>query len=304
MSKIIFITGITGFLGSHIARKQIEIGNSVIGLIRDNSDLFRIKNCSSKINFVKSYNNDLNLIFANGIDAVIHTATCYGRDKELASDVLEANVVLPLHLLELCLKNRVPTFLNTDTFFSSNNILDTYLSYYAASKRHFTEWAKLTIIDKNIKFINIRLEHLYGAEDKSSKFVNWVVKECLNNEEKIQLTKGEQKRDFIYIDDAVNAYCQILDSLANVNDGYHELGLGSGKMTSIRSFIEKVHTISGSKSKLNFGALPYRQYEQMESVADITYLKKIGWQNTIELDTGIEMLISNMIYNKLNIINK
>ena len=49
--------------------------------------------------------------------------------------------------------------------------------------------------------INIGLEHFYGPNDDDSKFVSYIIHNLLNEVEKIDLTKGKQKRYFIYIDD-------------------------------------------------------------------------------------------------------
>ncbi len=292
--KTLVITGVTGFLGSHVAKHQVAAGNNVIGIVRKNSDLARIESIRSRITLVETSSESLIRIFEAGVDAVIHTSTCYGRGNESPSDILEANIGFPLRLLEAALVSNVPAFLNTDSFFSSNNILGSYLAGYSLSKRHFAEWARMACVDRQICFINIRLEHLYGPGDQESKFINWLVHQCLSNVKEINLTSGDQKRDFIYLEDAVTAFNCILGSVVAVGNGFHQVGLGTGKMQTMRSLIEEVHRISGSTTKLNFGALPYRHYEQMESVADNSYLKKHGWESKVKLDDGIRNIIADI----------
>jgi len=165
------------------------------------------------------------------------------------------------------------------------------LAAYSASKRQFVEWARIAFAGSSAVFANVRIEQLYGPGDSDSKFVSWVVRECLNNVKQLKLSPGDQLRDFIYVDDAVSAIGYLLDSTYSMKPGYHQLGLGSGTMTSIRSFIEAVHRISGSTTELHFGALPYRDHEQMASVAENSYLKSLGW----EIRTGLDKGISNII---------
>jgi nucleoside-diphosphate-sugar epimerase len=292
--KTLVITGVTGFLGSDVAKHQVAAGNNVIGVVRKNSDLARLESIRSRITLVESSSESLIRIFEAGVDAVIHTSTCYGRGNESPSDLLEANIGFPLRLLEAALASNVPAFLNTDSFFSSNDPLSSYLAEYSLSKRHFTEWARIACVDRPICFINIRLEHLYGPGDQESKFINWLVHQCLSNVKEINLTPGGQKRDFIYLDDAVTAFNCILDCVATIGNGFHQVGLGTGKMQTMRSLIEEVHRISGSTTTLNFGALPYRLFEQMESVADNSFLKNHGWESKVELDNGIRNIITDI----------
>ena len=65
----------------------------------------------------------------------------------------------------------------------------------------------------NIKFINARLFHLYGPSDKPTKFVNSIIQSLKNNLPTIDLTSGTQRRDFIYIDDAIEAFLLIILNL-------------------------------------------------------------------------------------------
>lgn len=60
--------------------------------------------------------------------------------------------------------------------------------------------------NKQTKMINIKIEHMYGALDDENKFIYWLINKLKQNVEKIDLTSGVQKRDFIYIDDIVSAY--------------------------------------------------------------------------------------------------
>lgn len=291
MPRKIVITGITGFLGSRVATAQVAAGNKVVGIVRPTSDLFRLAAIRDRITLAYAGQESLAEIFDQGVDAVVHTATNYGRENEPTIPLLEANVAFPLSLVETCLKYKVRAFINTDSFFSSNPSSHAYLAAYSASKRQFVERARIAFAGSAVVFANVRIEHLYGPGDSDSKFVSWVVRECLNNVHQLKLTPGGQQRDFIYVDDAVSAICYLLDSAEFMSPGNHQLGLGTGTMISIRSFIETVHRISGSTTELNFGALPYRDHEQMASVAENSYFKGLGWVIRTGLDEGIRNII-------------
>src|SRR5207344_1577562 len=104
------------------------------------------------------------------LDAVVHTATSYGRKGEKAVAVLEANTAFPLRLMESGISFGVKTFFNTDTS------LNKYMNFYALSKKQFADWGRLLAGQKKIRFINIELEHFYGPGDDDSKFTASVIR--------------------------------------------------------------------------------------------------------------------------------
>jgi nucleoside-diphosphate-sugar epimerase len=105
------------------------------------------------------------------------------------------------------------------------------------------------------------------------------------------LTLGEQKRDFIYIDDVVSAYLMIMKKAIDFDNTFIEFDVGSGQSISIRSFVETVHRLTSSQTHLSFGAMPYRQGEVMHSEADISGLSALGWKCQYDVATGIKKVI-------------
>ena len=65
MGEKVLITGITGFLGSHLAKTLVEEGYEIIGLKRNSSSLVRIRNIIGKIELLDVEDLDLKLFFAN-----------------------------------------------------------------------------------------------------------------------------------------------------------------------------------------------------------------------------------------------
>ena len=282
----ILLTGASGFLGSHLAKSFTESGYEVHALIRKTSNLRRLA----------AYEDKLKLHFIeDGIEkafsvnspykAVMHTATCYGRNNETEIEIFNANLKFPLELLEKS------ALFSTELFFNTDTILYKYLNSYALSKNQFVEWGKQFSNQEKIKFCNIKLEHMYGPGDDESKFTTYIINSCINNVPVIKLTPGEQKRDFIYIDDVVSAYHTLLknDDIA----AFEEFELGSGETVSIRQFVEEVHSITQSRSKLDFSAYSYRENEIMESKADVKKLKSSGWKPQITQTEGLKIIIGH-----------
>lgn len=290
-NKTFLITGATGFLGSHLAKRFFKKKYKVIILKRSFSDIWRIKEIFNDLIYydVDKIDN-LNKIFKeNKIDFIIHTATNYGRNKESINEVLYSNLVFPLELIQIGIDFNVKNFINTDTFTKSNY---ERLQYYSLSKKQFLEWLKL--IDKNIKVFNLILEHVFGEADSNDKFIPFVINKILSNATEMDFTKGEQKRDFIYIHDVVDAYEKVVEQEGNLNGNYYDFEIGTGKATSIKKIVKIINDLldNDREIKFNFGALPYARNEVMRVVANYhcTY-KKIEWKASTLLEDGLKNTI-------------
>jgi nucleoside-diphosphate-sugar epimerase len=284
-SKIILLTGGTGYLGSKILKKLVDDGYNIILLKRSFSKTERIKEYIDKITI---YDIDLvpfeTIFRENNIDTIIHCATNYGRRENDPLHIIEANLLFPLKLLELGKKYHIKSFINTDT------VLDKNINYYSLSKNQFKDW--LFMYKQDYTCINVALEHFYGSGDDPTKFVTYIIHNLLKNVDKIDLTKGEQRRDFIYIDDVVDAFVKIINSLDNFNQDFYEFEIGTNHPLSIKQFVELAKHLSGNKhTLLNFGALPYRENEVMNYNVNTSEISKLGWICNSTVEEGLKKMI-------------
>ena len=307
IKRRVLLTGVTGFLGSHLTKSLLSLGCEIVAIKRKSSSMHRVESLLNDIIFFDD-EVDFDLLFkkCGKIDAIIHTATCYGRNGESVTEIFEANTEFPLRLLDAGNRAGVSLFINTDT------ILDKYLNLYALSKNQLLQWGRFFALHEKIRFINIRLEHFYGPDDDATKFSAYVMNSCLLNVPELKLTKGAQKRDFIHIDDVVSAYVTILDKVGdfdltdsdrfrqrlapdlNLPPFFSEFDLGSGQSVSIKEFVETIHRLTESSTNLAFGALPYRDGEVMFSVADITGLLALGWKCRNDIEVGLKKVLHEM----------
>ena len=290
----ICLTGGTGYLGSKLIRRLMGSGHRVILLKRSFSDVARLADLLPAIESYDIDHQPLDIVFrSHAIDCVLHCATDYGRKNPPRSSIIEANLLLPLRLLELAVSHGVRAFINTDT------LLDKRVNAYSLSKRQFRDW--LETFSNQVDAINVAIEHFYGPGDDPTKFVSFMVRKMLSHQSAIELTPGEQNRDFIFIDDVVAAFVQIIDHHLNATAGirddrplrYSHYEIGTGTATSIRHFMQMLRSIAQRDDmQLHFGAIPYRQNESMHTVANIAGLVSLGWRPQVSLSEGLERTVA------------
>jgi CDP-paratose synthetase len=283
-AKTILITGINGFLGSSLAKKLKERYN-VIGLEYTLNNLSRIEGLGLQVYAAKNGVPE-ELFSDNKIDIVLHTATFYGREKESLNKILSANMIVPFDILDRAIASGCKLFVNTDT------VLERYTSSYALTKRHFHEW--LYFRRNEIKVVNMQLEHFYGFAAPDTNFITGMIKRLLKNEPEIQLTKGEQIRDFVHVDDVVAAFLKIFEKADQITDAFSTFQVASGEVISIRDLLSFLKEITGSTSNLNFGAFPYRDNEMMASISSNHALIALGWAPMISIRQGLQQMVNSM----------
>lgn len=289
----IFLTGPGGFLGSALARHWVARGHDLLLLARPTSRLDRLADLLASVRVVRASAPDeiVAAVRVAAPDAIVHTACSYGRKGETALDVMDANLRLGTVLLQAVLdeparESGPTTFLNTGT------VLAPDVSLYALSKNQFSAWgaALATQAPDRLRFIDIRLQQMYGPGDDRSKFTTHVIEACRQNEPRLALTPGEQRRDFIHIDDVVRSYDRILERRGDFAAS-DMIEVGSGHAVTMRSFVELAKKVAGTSTMLDFGAVPYRANEAMLCVANTARLRGLGWQPSVSLADGLRSMM-------------
>lgn len=290
------LTGPTGFLGSALTRRWAADGHELLLLARSGSRTHRIDA------LLGASPSAVRLVRAEGIEdaaralrdfapeAVVHTACAYGRAGETPLDVLDANLRFGTALLQAAgeLDGPAPvSFLNTGT------VLAPEVSLYALSKTQFSQWGATMAAQRpeRLRFVDLRLQQMYGAGDDRSKFTTHVIEACRRGEPRLALTAGEQRRDFIHIDDVVEAYDRVLAA----RDGFaaaDAVEIGSGEAVTMRDFVELTKRLTGAATQLDFGAVPYRAHEAMLCVADTARLRGLGWVPRFDLEAGLRQTLA------------
>jgi CDP-paratose synthetase len=290
----ILVTGATGHIGSELIKNCLSNDFKISAIKRLNSDLKKLDLFINKIDWYDNNSTELKKLFEskNKVDAVVHAATNYGRKYCSINEVIESNINFPIRLLESAVEYGVEKFINLDSFFSAGAHSGSYLNAYSLSKKHFLEYADVIAL-KKIKLINMRLHHVYGTNDNQEKFIPKIIIELIKNKPQINLTHGQQTRDFIYIDDVISAVRTILHD-ENIKKGTSNFDVGTGVSYRIEDFVRLLHRNLNSGSKLEFGKLQMEFDEIIDAKANIAPLKELGWGPKISLEMGLKLVINGM----------
>ena len=281
----ILIAGVTGFLGSRLAHEFIKRDNAIVyGTCRAASSLSRLGGIRSSITLTDIERDGLKVVFdSNRFDVVINCLCDYGRGSS-QTDVMQANYLIPSQLFDLAAEHEVKVFLNTGTSLAAN------VSEYANSKQLFSRYMQER--SSVCVAIDAQLEHFYGPGESDKQFICFLARSFVEPASELNLTAGEQQRDFIYIDDVVSAICLLVEQGVNWRPGYYSIPVGTGSAYPLRDLVELVRELTNnSQTVVNFGAVPYREHEVMYSRADIRAIQELGWQPKFSLREGIHQTI-------------
>ena len=288
----VLLTGGTGFLGSRLAERFMGLGLKCANLARAHSNSTkRTRSVTGLIDYVYSNDGDLrDIVTEYKPELILHTACNYGRRGESIYSIVEDNISFGVRLLEACINQSERDVV----FFNTGSSLESSVSYYAAAKKAFSELLHLTgKVHSNLRVCNFVLEHLYGPGDSNEKFPTFVVSELSKNSPELKLTSGRQRRDFVYINDVVDAY-EIVFHHRKKLGAFEDIPLGSGQSVEIREFVELAAEITGSNSELKFGSLPDREDGDVVYCADISKLESLGFKPKYDLRKGLVEIVEDM----------
>ncbi len=276
--KLVVVTGATGYLGSRIFKRLLQNNYEVQAIVRPESNLALFKNKPLIWNPHLSPSD-------RPVYAMIHCATEYGRDEVGKKRVFETNFEFACQVFEWGKRSGMKTFINAGTSLAPE------VSPYALSK---AEFQKHLAGDKSQNTIHLALEHFFGPGDSTKKFVTWLIHELLSDRKRIPLTAGAQMRDFIYIDDVVEAFEQalLLDSVGQ----YREWHVRAPKEISLRHLAEFICELCGKKLEtLGFGDLAYRENEPMSVLSKLPPFTQTGWKARVNMQDGLKTTVSEEV---------
>ena len=295
MSKVL-ITGATGFVGRHLIA-ALSYSFPDMEILTVNLDIGEAKKLLPYAKCTHILTTDYEKIISFNPDIVIHLATLSTsrNDDEIIKPMLEANIEFGVKLLSALSKcKNMQLFVNTGTFaeyrFGTDKISDAYL--YSATKSAFRCFVDYYSNLSGFKYINAIPYTIYGGNDTAKKIIDHI-RDSINAEIPVKMTKGEQILDFIHIQDVVNFFIKIIENLQNIINTIfngENFYVGTGIGTKIRDLSKIIEKIDNKKCNIDWGGLPYRPMDVMYAVAPVEKNNiLINWKSKISIQEGVKL---------------
>ena len=297
------VTGGTGFIGSALVARLVEMNCKVWVMSRLDSNKNRLSRFSDQITIL---NCDLSVASPESIsslcpevDVIFHLAAAGVHDLGTESTRMRAvNVQGTKSLLEASRDNGVPRFIHVGSCFEYGGGSDLNeesslrpKSVYALTKMEASEAVLLNSKEFGYDATVLRPFMIYGPGELETRLIPHIISQALQGKA-INLTGGEQVRDLVFIDDAVDLLLKVASSS---NLGGQIFNICSGQGWKVKDVAVKTMELTGSKSSLNFGALPYRVDEAMCIVGNPEKAANLlAWTCSTDLESGIRSLIHHI----------
>ncbi|MGD8506068.1 MAG: SDR family oxidoreductase [Candidatus Bathyarchaeota archaeon] len=287
-SKIL-VTGGAGFVGSHIVDRLLKEGFEVT--VIDNLSTGRKENIvdhqhGEDFHFIKGDIRDRALVndLVEDMDAVFHEAALVSVPRSIENPLLtnEVNVSGTLNLLEACSNANVRRFVyasstatygDTETLPIHEGLRPQPLSPYAVSKLGAENYVRIYNKTYGLKTICLRYFNVYGSRQTYGPYsgvITIFISKLLRNEPPIVHGDGEQTRDFVHVQDVVEANMLTLTTKTAIGE---VLNIATGTPTTINQLATILQQIMRTNLKLVY--TDTRPGDIKHSYADITKAKKL-----------------------------
>ena len=268
-NKKALLTGVTGFIGSHLARHLLKNNWEVNAIVRESSNLDVLPpDIKQNINFHVHTNQNslLKIVKTSAPDVVFHLASLFlsNHKYEDIPALIESNVTFGTQLLDAMIKNDVKNLVNTGTSWQHyENKSYSPVNLYAATKQAFEDITKYYIETAGLHVINLQLFDTYGEGDRRRKLLS-LLREIADSGETLQMSLGEQKIDIVHVDDVADAFLIAANFLLNEQYEFCDTyAISSGNAISLRDLVKKYEQILGKKLNIEWGKRAYREREVM-----------------------------------------
>ncbi|BAW31232.1 MAG TPA: SDR family oxidoreductase [Methanothermobacter sp.] len=300
--KNVIVTGGLGFIGSHLTDRLLKDGNKVT--VIDNCSTGSINNLAMKdhenLKIIKGSITELDLekIF-QGKDYIFHQAALASVEESIKDPIKchRINATGTLRILQAASKCNIIKVLNASTsaVYGNNpkipldeNETPRPLSPYAASKVSAEFYCHVYKECYGLDTVSLRYFNVFGPrQNPKSEYAAVIprfIHAILSGENPIIYGDGNQTRDFIYVEDVVEANLLLAES-----DFTGQINVATGKSVTINQLLELIGEICGIEIKAEYQ--DPRPGDIKDSRADISLLKSLGFKKLTSLKNGLEKTI-------------
>jgi UDP-glucose 4-epimerase len=296
------VTGGAGFIGSHIVDRLIKEGHQAV--VVDSLASGKKKNIHREARF---YKLDIlspkieKILQKEKPDIISHHAAQRDVRRSVADPLFDAqvNILGILNLLQCAVRVGTKRIL----FASSGGAIYGEQQTFPAPETHPTHPISPYGISKltsehylyyyqhvsGISYASLRYSNVYGPRQDpfgEAGVVTIFTQKMLTQEQPVVNGNGEQTRDYIYIDDVVDAHMTLMEESA---EGI--FNVGTGRETTVNQLYRALAEITGYKQKPIYG--PEKRGEQTRSVLDYGKLKRtLGWEPQVSVHEGLDRTVA------------
>ena len=293
-NRRVLITGISGYLGSHLARSLLGKGFEVHGLIREESDLSLLGEACEQVllhTFHGKTEGLIDIIKQVEPETVFHLASLF-RASHVTADVVplvESNILFGAQLLEAMSVTGVKNLVNTGTLWQNYNG-EAYnpVALYSATKEAFETLIRFYTETDKLRAITLKLTDTFGPKDARRKIFNLIVK-ASESPESFGMTGGDQLIDIVYVDDVVSAFEVAREALEKGDFKNRVRLVSTGAPITVKSLVATFEKVSGRKVPVEWGKLPYRPREMFTPWQSDPILE--NWKPQVTLEDGIRSIL-------------
>jgi len=304
--KKILITGVAGFLGSHLVKDLLNRGFYVIGI--DNLSTGKLSNIKNEIDnhyfeFIKHDVVDKNIVNHPSLCDVgeIYHLASPASPKFYQADPLgtiAVNTIGTQNMLELAKKNDAKIlFASTSEVYGDPLVHPQPESYrgnvntwgpracYDEAKRLGEVYCYEYYQKYNVQAKVVRIFNTYsaGLRNDDGRVISNFVTQALQNKDITVYGDGKQTRSFCYVDDTIRALELVMEKDKTTGE---IINIGNPKEYSILEVAQMVKRLSESSSKITFHPLPKDDPKVRRPVIDKA-IKLLGWEPKIDLEEGL-----------------
>jgi len=298
------VTGVAGFIGSHLAENLLSNGHEVLGVdcfldyypreIKE-KNLEELKK-SSKFQFMEADLLKLDLVpIVQKYDAIFHLAAQAGVRAswgESFSIYTENNIRATQRLLEACKGQKIKKFVlaSSSSIYGDAERMPTSeentpqpVSPYGLSKLACEHLCYLYWKNYKIPYVALRYFTVYGPRQRPDMAFHKFLQAVLQGKEIDIYGDGNQTRDFTYISDVVTATVKAMETQAVAE----VLNIGGGSPVTLWQVIQMIESVTGKK--VQFRKLEEQKGDVRHTAADITKAQRLlGYRPKIRLEQGLQ----------------
>ena len=295
-SKRVAVTGAAGFIGMHLLRGLHAAGANIVAIAVTSGHSERLDSLPFPVErtIVDGIANMGDAVRQAKADYVIHLSAFISTERSLRAvqDTVEQNLLPTISLLTAASEagaGRVILMGSCEEYSHNVTPFDTVLatdpsSPYGASKAAATAYASMFTNSFRLPTVVLRPSVVYGPGQSPRMLISQVMKALAENRA-IDVTAGKQTRDFVFVEDVVDA---IILSLTVPGIEGKVWNVGSGEVVIVRDCLERIERITGRTGLIEYGKRAYidREIFHYELKVKETYAA-FNWRPSVMLDEGL-----------------